>query len=244
MKSKLLLINYVLLALLGLGHSVFGQTAAQIYTETAPAKSNSVLRDKTRYGAFIHPLATLLSGLEMGIDIKKKNHIDVTAILGYYANQSSFWYNGSTGNSSSSSGYFSGDLTDINGFKGEFQVKKDIPNELMTRDAIAIGIFAQYRTVSATFNGSYNSYISSTSSYINVNYTNKKFTAASIFAGPVISYYHAFTTSLYFQTTAGVGFCIPLGDGLSQKLFDIRNVNPYVNSFAPKINFAFGFYLD
>jgi hypothetical protein len=192
----------------------------------------------------VHPLATLLSGLEMGIDVKKKINIDLTVILGYYANQSSFWYNGSTGRLSNNSGYFDGELTNINGFKAEIQVKKNIPNELMSRDEFAIGIFVQYRTANAIFNGSYNSFVSSTLPFSSVNYSNKKFSAASIFAGPVVSYNHAFTTSLYFQMTGGVGFCIPLGDGPSQKLFDIRNVNPYVNSFAPKINFAFGFYLD
>jgi hypothetical protein len=233
MKTSIALLSVILL-------SVCLETAqAQFITPLPPIPEQgpSPLRFKTRRGFSIIPQSALGSGLDLCLDLFSKSKTDVKLTFGYYTAKNPWFYDQVNdvqfGQNSSIT-----TLSDMQGFKGEVQVRKFLGTNSPESVGFSVGGFLQFRNISGTLNGSY--YDSFLQRRVNLF---KSTEANALFLGPIFNMDFLLNKFMYMQVGIGAGYVIPVGESDSD-IFHITIINPYERSIGLKVNYAIGFYLD
>jgi len=216
-----------------------GQTVTSPIMTIANTKIIKASRINTRSGISILPLSALGSGLDLCFDVFNKHNTDAKFILGYYSAQNPWFYKNALGSMHSDDvGSYTSTLTEMQGFKGEIQVRKLIGSNSNNRVAYSIGGFLQFRNISAIKKVSYID-LSNGATITEKN----SLQASALFLGPVYNIDFLLSKFMYMQLGIGAGYVIPLGEN-DAEIFDIILVNPYERSIGLKINYAIGFYLN
>jgi len=199
-----------------------------------------------RNGVSLMPLAIFGSGLDMAYDYFGTGNWDVKIIGGYYIASKPYMYqNINTGgynySQTSNSDYYTGEISNMEGYKFEVQVKRYVGSNESESTDYTLGLFAQYRSITGDFTGSRRNSSSSSGS---VQLQNYSVGASGFLIGPMMNIDYHISKYVYLQAAVGSGLMIPMGYSSQNEIFSIPHINPYNKSINLKLNFAIGFNLN
>lgn len=181
-----------------------------------------------KWGIFLDPLATLGSGIAVGVDYFS-GRVQFR-LLGAYHTASKPWFY-----EQELFGYSSFELNDFSGYRIEGQIRKDLTEDKSESSRFGAGIFANYRSVSVSGSNAYIFNTNPGSSTIgrNVTLNGKVFTFGPIFT------FSEHSKLWYVDMHLGPGMIIDAG-GENNKEIGIELVNPYKPGVMIKFGFVIG----
>jgi hypothetical protein len=220
--KKLLIIGLLFLA------TISANAQDTIFRGNNPDYVNSIKLNikypAAKWSIILDPLATLGDGIALGADFFI-GRLQFRALGAYHTGETPWFYR------DKGFGYSSFNLKDFNGFRLEFQLRKDLTEDLSESSRFGAGVFANFRSV--TING--------TSTYtFNPNPGGSSIGSNTSLNGQAFTFGPIFTFSehgkmLYFDMHLGPGMIIDVG-GNNNDVVGLDVVSPY----KPGVMIKFG----